>query len=162
MKISFSTVPLWSSRPLRVTAPIGPVNDRAASTSGSVKATDDGKVRVSERTTDRCRLPSSIWAATAGDGLATTRSGGVEALGRKKPSPAYSALIVRGPAASVVTNVVEPPLRMIVPGVEVPSLMVTVPVGVPLGEETVSETVTLWPTVGVLGLAVTAVLVENC
>lgn len=62
--------------------------------------------------------------------------------------PAYTAVIGCVPLASdEVLNVALPPLRVPVPSMSVPSLKVTVPVGVPPVEETVAVKVTAVPKV---------------
>jgi len=72
----------------------------------------------------------------------------VPLLESKLVSPLYSALMVWVPTVSVaVSSVATPPDRALVPRVVVPSLKVTVPVGVPAPEDTVAVKTTVCPKV---------------
>jgi len=82
----------------------------------------------------------------------------------KLESPEYDAVMLCEPAASVeVENVAAPLFTVAVPSEVVPSLNVTVPVGLPLPDcaVTVAVNCTLCPTVGVMFEAVSEVLVPT-
>src|SRR5207245_2538226 len=76
-------------------------------------------------------------------------------------SPPYTAVMLCGPAASVDAEWVPllAPFSLPVPSVNVPSLNVTVPVGVPPVLVTVAVNVTDWPTFEGFVLEATAVVV---
>jgi hypothetical protein len=109
------------------------------------------------------------WGIVREDGLAlslkswTTWVNAVLVLVAKLPSPLYTAVIEWLAAASeLVVNVAVPPDRVLVPSVVLPSLNVTVPVGLPApGAETatVAVKVTLCPTTDGLSDEVTVVVV---
>jgi hypothetical protein len=87
---------------------------------------------------------------------------GADVLVANVAFPAYTAVMLRDPVASVdVVNVACPALNVPVPSVVLASLNVTVPAGVPPGLVTVAVNVTGWPANDGLRLDTTAVVVVN-
>jgi hypothetical protein len=78
--------------------------------------------------------------------LFTTCDSTAEVLGRNVASPPYTPVIECVPTVSVeVVNFAIPLLSVLEPNVVVPSLKVTVPVGVPVVDFTEAVNVTDWP-----------------